>query len=448
MNGGLGSALTIATDSPPGLPYPDTQIEVLIKEARRRRRRRRLVGAFIMAAVVLSAIVLWWMAQAPPNQVPATRLASPADGSYVAAWTDLTGHAGGFPAGSDISSMVSWHGSYYAAGIYLPQFVSGEPPSGAAGYPSQGAEPVVWTSSNARSWTVAWDEGLPVVPVPTSYTWSGILVPTSTSLLLFGENSAGTDLWQSTNGRSFEPVALPAMMRTFTVHAATWGHGRVVAVARLLEGRPTVPNDSIWTSPNGTNWQEAAVLGTASIGTVVSTTDGFLAGGSVGGKATPAVWTSPDGISWSETTLGTKGSLNVADDGSVMVAYDLGTAQALCIGCPYVRDRAAHFWWSTDTKVWSVGRVVSKKVHNGLGFNVEGSVVPVPGGFLLTGQPTTTLWFSASGKNWEDVSNAAAPAQVTVDGVFADSPGALVLTSVYDDRTWSADSVWQVTVDR
>jgi hypothetical protein len=103
-------------------------------------------------------------------------------------------------------------------------------------------------------------------------------------------------IWSSADGRSWEPVQTIEDAALYDVIA---GEGVVVAVGAALDAEMNA-TAAAWSSTDGTTWERATVEGpdTASMGSVGTTPDGFIATGDRRlGEARP-IWTATTGTSW------------------------------------------------------------------------------------------------------------------------------------------------------
>ena len=132
-----------------------------------------------------------------------------------------------------MTSVVEYEGHFLAAGLYFP----GANPSQVAGCP-EACEPVVWTSTNARGWTTAWDTGRVTLGSDTGQH----LVVMGNRLLLFDSGTGGTVVWTSTDAVTWERVDLPADMAALEVTGDAFAHSRVVAIFanNLVNHKPCV----------------------------------------------------------------------------------------------------------------------------------------------------------------------------------------------------------------
>lgn len=103
-------------------------------------------------------------------------------------------------------------------------------------------------------------------------------------------------IWSSANGRAWEPVQTIEDAALYDVIA---GDGVVIAVGAGLDAEMNA-TAAAWSSTDGTTWERATVEGPdkASMGSVATTPDGFIATGDRRlGDARP-IWISTTGSSW------------------------------------------------------------------------------------------------------------------------------------------------------
>lgn len=419
------------------------EIEALIREARRLRRRRWAIGSVAVLVAGAGLSVGLGLASGGGTAGPVAGRTStgpaPTAPATIARWSELTTPSGGLPGGSQITSVIGYDGRSLAAGELYGDAV----PATMATRCPEGCNPAVWTSTDGRRWTLA----LGVAARGSSPGEQ--LVVTPSGLLLF-QTDESTSLWRSTDGRSRQQVRLPPKMAALGAVGASYGHGRVVVVlANKFAGGPDAAYgeaDTIWTSTNGTIWQEDTVSGAPSFDSLTATASGFLAGGSSRSTGRSTVWQSTNGHTWVATAIGTrKGTTLVAAHGDTDVAEitgGRGTASRV------------QLWWSTGGGSWRRAAVRGGPITTPSSY-----VGPLPGplamtasGFAVAGGSLTGLWSSTTGRVWTPLkAQGLPPATATVQGLFADGSGLLAVATTTDPHVSEralTTSLWRVTVTR
>ena len=204
--------------------------------------------------------------------------------------------------------------------------------------------------------------------------------------------------WTSTDGSTWALHSLGDTGFTFPVAVAAGDDGSVVAVGH--SGRLPVA----WTSTDGVAWTErpVTVLGADGVAermtSVVATSTGFLAGGSVGPELADRharFWTSTDGATWrpvpdDPAAFADAEVRSIARLGSGFVAVGVvGTAQ---------QATAAVAWTSPDGATW---RRVDDPAFAG---GVAAAVAPAPFGLVAVGSDVgrreAVAWISRDGTSW------------------------------------------------
>ena len=368
----------------------------------------------------------------PPKAPVAAQYPAPGP-PLVAHWTNLSGAAGGLPAGVQVTSVVTWQGHLQAAGQYFPYRGAVAP-----GYPKY-APAMVWTSADGGSWRLVWYAQLGGSDAPPS------LVVTPNGLLLFAGGTGGSVLWRSTDGVSFDRVSLPPTMQELSMGSAVYRQGRIVALvfnkyaggAELPYGRdaPTMA----WTSADvGLMWTRDALPGRPVIQSLNTSAVGFVATGESRPKGKSEVWLSQDGLTWT----------------SSVPPWSVGDVVGLAANSNTIVAEFAQkvptttFWWSRDGRAWTRG-VVRGHLYSP-GVSPTGFLfTTTPGAFVTPGNPQSTLWSSRTGVVWTKVVNehAADVASLDVLNNWADPQGLLAEAYEGGPRP-NGENFWQVTFTR
>ena len=208
--------------------------------------------------------------------------------------------------------------------------------------------------------------------------------------------------WTSPDGISWSLHQLPGDDYTFAVSVAAGPHGSLVAVGR------TGTSPAAWTSMDGLNWESRTVpiLGSGQTAermtTVLATSRGYVAGGSVGPELFERharFWLSPDGSRWQP----------VPDDATTfadaevrsIVPFDTGYVAIGSLGTGE-RVTGSLVWTSIDGKRWvrhddpalATGKAVSLVVSSMNELVAVGSD---------TNDHEALVWTSADGQDWREV---------------------------------------------
>ena len=212
--------------------------------------------------------------------------------------------------------------------------------------------------------------------------------------------------WTSTDGRTWTLHEIDTTPGSFAVSvtvAGAWEHagtgvgaGPIVAVGRSADRAVA------WTSSDGVTWDRHPLpaLGTdwERAVAVLGTTDGFVAGGSVGpelGERRARIWRSTDGVAW------------MADPASA--AFDGGEVVALATlaGSEIALGRLGTGQRSTSSVAWTrePDGTWARSSDPGLGGGLVNAVAPGIGrGLLAVGsdadQRGAIVWQSVDGRAW------------------------------------------------
>jgi hypothetical protein len=353
------------------------------------------------------------------------RTATPTPRTVAARWTRLSSSTGALPPGSQVTSVVTFEGRLMAAGLYFP----GKDHSLVPGC-AQACEPVVWTSTDGKRWTTAWNTGTVTLGSDTSQH----LVVMGHEVLLFDSGTGGTVLWRSTDGVSWRRVHIPDAMGALTAGGVVSGHGRLVAIfSNKFAGGPDTAygnGDTVWTSTDGVTWHQSQITGESVIDSVTATATGFLLGGESSSHHEPTVWSSSDAMTWTGATVGSgQPGPFVAANSSTSVAFDIATSNS------------SPMWWSRNAGIWTPASVPP-------GFPMDSvplypvTLLPAPQGFFASDGPAPMLWFSPTGASWSLVTSTGAPlsSKAQLAGVFVDRQG---LLAVANGRS---PAFWQITL--
>ncbi len=213
------------------------------------------------------------------------------------------------------------------------------------------ARPVVWTSTDGLAWERNW-EGNDVTMTMDQYLEASPVmqaVASGPDGLLVGVGSAVDDgvsvaaVWTSSDGSTWQRV--PHDPATF---AGAEGEGAwVLDVAAGDSGLAAVGSaagtPAVWTSPDGLSWARVASVDDefdGSFSSVAALGTGFVAAGPHGfadmGEAPLTLWTSPDGLEWNRVLVLGQGYAQA------IVATETGVAVAG--GLPEDDDFHAGVW--------------------------------------------------------------------------------------------------------
>jgi hypothetical protein len=160
-------------------------------------------------------------------------------------------------------------------------------------------------------------------------------------------------LWHSTDGATWQAVALPKDMVRGHVETIQGGSAGYIATGKQSDGTTA----GIWVSQNATTWRAAALpkpsSGTLVVNGATSFTGGLVVAGAVlgedgcggPGSVHAALWWSADGASWTRDSL--PGAAAVGDSLSIHRLNDdtvVAVSQA---------GETPDAWVSTDGRTWS-----------------------------------------------------------------------------------------------
>ena len=202
--------------------------------------------------------------------------------------------------------------------------------------------------------------------------------------------------WTSADGRRWRTAPISDQDATFPV-TVTAGHGMVLAVGR--HG----PAAASWTTADGTTWEQHDV--TPQVGSVaermtavVSTTAGFVAGGSSGpelGERRAAFWRSVDGRTWQgipdDPAFANAEVTDVVLTATGLVAVGVTGAAGRQSGSTAWTSSDGVRWTRSDSPALIAGRAVA------LAATLDGTLVAV-GSDLEEGE--ALAWRSPDGLTW------------------------------------------------
>jgi hypothetical protein len=212
---------------------------------------------------------------------PVARIWTSNDG---AAWTPAAFSSGFDPTGRRYDAVTAGGPGYVAVGYDI-----------SGGFPQVPADASIVTSGDGAKWT-------PVTANPAfrAATMGGVAAAGAT-LVAVGQASNGAPVvWTSTDGRTWPRAATSGLPTDAEVRDVTTAGPGVIVVGR--EGG----NAASWTSTDGRTWQQgppSGALAGARMLHIVATSRGFIAVGTVG-DGSGAAWTSPDGTNWTKLDLG------------------------------------------------------------------------------------------------------------------------------------------------
>jgi hypothetical protein len=415
-------------------PVPDGP-EVLIEEARRRQRRRRLATSSVVALVGIAALVFGLTAGDGPPVKPRPTTDGGAPGSAKAAsWRELSAAGAYLPPGAIVTSVVRWHGQLLTAGDLASPSRAVRP--GCDG----GCNPVVW-AAHGRHWRVVF---------ATRATASDVqdeLVAVNGELLMFA-SAQTTQLWRSSNGRSWRKVQLPKTMMAMGMTAAVSnGHRVVVALEnKFAGGRESNygESDPVWTSTDGIHWKRGAAPNTPSFSSLTATPGGFLASGTSRTTGNGYVWRSTDGLTWSSVPVDTPRN----DDNQVTAGRDGAVLESV----PFVATPGARVEIRTSTgeRRWSLASVRDRVSTEFRLFGLIPALLSTPDGFLAVGETNARIERSTNGRDWQRlVAKGTPPANLQPEGYAVDGTTLLVIedaTKAGHGIPAGATTVWQLNL--
>lgn len=280
--------------------------------------------------------------------------------------------------------------------------------------------------------------------------------------------------WTTPDGQTWSLQDMGETEFTFPVSVAVGADGTIVAVGRS-GNRPAA-----WTSPDGRAWTEhdVATLGDGSVAermtTVVATSDGYLAGGSVGPELADRharFWSSADGVTWQPvaddraafddaevraiTRLGSDlvavGVVGTAQQITGSVAWrssggrvwervdaaDLKKGRAVAVtAAPFgglvavgsgLNEEEAFAWTSPDGRAWTIAPGESSRQYPGkvrmTDVAVVGNQVIGVGNYVGLQRGTAISWVSNDGVRWQEARSAPVQEQGEIYAVAAAGPG-------------------------
>ena len=281
----------------------------------------------------------------------------------------------------------------------------------------------VWSSADGLTWELANIPGLRDVHA---------MAANDAGLLVVAESSARTELWLTTNGTDWEPIAVSDDPEQYVYHVEATPAGFVAF------------GSAAWTSIDGVSWApmiepSAIDLAAASVGKIVSFGERLVAltGGSGGGPL--MVWTSTNLVDW--TMAGAlAGTRNIHDPivaggplGWIVAGYDEGREQHLMFA-------------STDGLSWqqvtpAIGPVSDVFIDQA-GFVAVGFLYVPMGCDADPSEIQGLTWTSTDGRSW-----TAMPLDEflhkRIDHLFRDGRTLIGIGLGYEEDSGTAfDMVW------
>jgi hypothetical protein len=304
-------------------------------------------------------------------------------------------------------------------------------PSGgfvAVGSVYPGWHPVAWTSGDGQTWQI---ESMG----ETAFTFPvALAVGSDGGIVAVGRSGSSPVAWTSTDGFVWKEHLVPTLgavvaERMTTVIATTGGYLAGGSVGPELADR----HARFWRSTDGATWEpiadDADAFANAEVRAIVAVGDGFIAIGTVGTvqHITGSVaWTSPDGQKWTRVdapslTAGRAVAIVAAPfSGVVAAGSDLGGHEALA-------------WVSVDGRTWTLApSEPSRQFHGSIlmtDLAVQGGAVIGVGKYAPLQRSTAVSWVTRDGLHWEEGRTSAVQEQAEFDAVTAGGPGLVAVGS-------------------
>ena len=345
----------------------------------------------------------------------------------------------------------SGHPSHFPGQAVMSDVVRTDSAYIAIGYVFPDWHPVAWTSPDGDAWSLH-SVGDGDFTFPVSET-----VGADDSLVAVGRSGPLPIAWTSPDGAAWSSHAVPTLgtsgvaERMTTVVATSDGY-----VAGGSVGPETLERHArFWRSPDGSTWttvaDDPAAFADAEVRSIVRVGSGFVAIGLVGTAVEPTgsvAWTSADGEQWTRVESkdlqeGRAVALAVAPDGGLVA---VGTEQ----------DRhEATVWTSPDGRAWTLAPGEASRRHAN-GFIQMNDVVTVGGTSIAVGDdrdlqyPTMAVWMSVDRIHWTRASEIPVFQQSEAYGIAAgpvpkstggSTPGVVVVGS-FGNPDDSIPTVW------
>ena len=333
--------------------------------------------AVIVGSILVAAACQGNTAVAPPPSAstPATAPATTPSASPVPTATPIRGPANwrrvarDLPENSSLNDVATIGQTVVAVG-------------------STGTEPLVETSTDG----IVWQPSTNPIESVGGAGMSG-LVPASPGLLAVGGGDAGSVVWTTADGSTWQKVYAAAAGATpyAVMDSVAAGGPGFVAVGLGVPGLVDDFGGAAWTSPNGRDWVMApstSQLLRAPLKDVVSTPKGLVAVGGIGGAVS---LTSTDGSAW--ILHEQKDVLKGGQFWSVAIRPDGGF-----VGVGGGNDAFSAL--SDDGAGWLPGPCTGSLTDASLR-----DVVAVPTGFVASGEVAgrAAVWYSLDGDVWSRV---------------------------------------------
>ena len=300
----------------------------------------------------------------------------------------------------------------------------------AVGYVPPDWVPAAWTSPDGQTWSLHF-MGTTEFTFPVS-----VATGPNGTVVAVGRTGQKPIAWTSPDGITWQEHPVPILPgsdvaeRMTTVVATTHGYLAGGSVGPELFDR----HARFWTSANGSDWRsvadDPAAFANAEVRAITSFGDGFVAVGVVGTVQQPeaaVAWTSADGSSWTRVddpsfANGTAVAVTPAPFGGVVaVGYDVGR-------------READAWTSPDGRHWTRAPNEPSREHAG-GFAwmtdvvAIGDVVIGIGDYQGLQRGTAISWVSRDGIHWQQARSAPVQEQGEFYAITPGGPGVIVVGS-------------------
>jgi hypothetical protein len=309
------------------------------------------------------------------------------------------------------------------------------------GYVYPQLHPIAWTSPDGETWSLRQMGTTPhTLPVAMAIGSTGTVVAV-------GWSASAPVAWTSADGRTWQAHAVAILgdgriaERITTVLTTRDGYLAGGSVGPELLDR----HARFWRSIDGSTWQpvpdDAGAFANAEVRAIARLESGYVALGTVGNvqRITGSVaWTSPDGLEWTriDTPALDAGRavalVNAPSGGLVAVGSDLGGHEALA-------------WVSADGRSWTLApSEPSRQFHGSIRMTdvtVAGDELVAIGDLAPLQRTTATSWVSHDGLRWERANIAPVQEQAEFYAVAPTDSGVVAVGSFGEPDDY-IPSVW------